>query len=36
MLKIIKKIKSLIGSIYNLMNTFKNFHEKIKEKEKEK
>jgi len=31
-----EKIKSMIGSINNLMNTFKNFHEKIKEKEKEK
>ena len=31
-----EKIKSLIGSINNLMNTFKNFHEKIKENEKEK
>ena len=31
-----EKIKYLIGSINNLMNTFKNFHEKIKENEKEK
>ena len=31
-----EKIKFLISSINNLMNTFKNFHEKIKEKEKEK
>ena len=30
-----EKIKSLINSINNFMNTLRNFHKKIQEKEKE-